>query len=347
MLIELFPEDYSWRDYCQVYRTDNPNWLIKIWQGDDQKRRNEIEKRYRTFCRQNFQEEGESLGCLPQEYVTVCDYPAYVMRRSFGLEMGQDESWQKLFSLSLVRRLRIGLAIVKAITKLHSRRIVHADIRPSNLCFYPDTAKVEVLDLDGGGCWGQRPGGHQFLPNVCYASLYMPPELKGLMSHWEIAWEKETTKKQPDLWALAILLYQIITKQGNPFTPKSEYAQRPHPDWPKSKQLDIFAQENLPEGLLMAFKSVFCRQSNSLRADTILWKRYLEEAIGLFAAKCAECGAIIEDTTYLICPRCIARKKLVYLWGVKTCGRCGAKMPRTGNNESTVIVYCPQCGKKG
>ena len=129
----------DWGAQGEVYETDDPEHLLKVYKPCDvddpdeiAARRQDFSRRYHTFAQLQFGTDSE-VSCLPREYVPVDDIPAYLMRKANGLSM--DTDWATLIDLPLRERYRIAYSLAKALSCLHSREVVHADIKPENFFF--------------------------------------------------------------------------------------------------------------------------------------------------------------------------------------------------------------------
>lgn len=338
----------------KVYQT-NSKYLIKIWDpfeppSDPGAERKEMEKRYSTFSKLGFQHESE-LRCLPLEYKEVDGQPTYVMECATGKEMA--EEWESLMELSLVQRLRIAYSLANGISVLHSHGVVHADIKRDNFFFDPQTLSIQVLDIDGGGYFGTESQGKRFPPSVTPIARYMSPELHKSNFSWGRIWENDKRKVQPDLWALAVLIYDIVVDREGPF-PQQYFGRTgafiDHPDWPSSTQKDKLRGLGIDPRLIELFTEVFC-SANRTRFDyqrplAIHWSQRLRYAIDTRLPKSLKCsrGHTIEDPSYLICPRCAGQNVIMPIWGYVTCSkqhRTPAKSPYYPSH-----AYCKECGEE-
>ena len=306
----------------EVYQTTHPQYLIKVWSPLSSPRTpaglRETEERYKTFSQLHFIYESE-LPCLPLEFVVVKDIPSYVMKRASGKEMGA--AWESLMNLDLVARLLIAQSLAKGISILHSRDVVHADIKPDNFFFDPQKLTVEVLDVDGGGYYGLRPKTKQFLPSAIPSSRYMAPEFNRLGFNyglsWNPLWQHPHQRKQPDLWALASLIYEIIVDEEGPF-PRTYFGRTGffsrQPEWPALTQQKKFSSLGIGNELLDLFTEVFCsanRTRNDFQRPTAaLWDAALDKTIKRIlpvVPRCPECQSVVLEPSARICPTCVGR----------------------------------------
>jgi len=288
----------------QVYITSHPEFLLKVWHPRDAElwapekfsaEKADAAKRYSIFSSLGFEHDREST-CLPLEYRPVYSpepTPTYVMRRATGQEMGED--WKIIIQLDLLERMHIARSLANAISFLHSHQVVHGDIKPDNFFVNIQMGLVQVLDIDGGGYWGTYPGTEQFWPAVSTPiPMYQAPEI--VHHSWRSIWAKPTLRTQPDLWSLAVLIYQMVADRRGPFPTKmpkddpahewfwlGDYA-KDHPDWPRPWQRQQLKGLGLDSGLIELFEKVFS-STNRMRFDDLrrpspmAWREVLNQAI--------------------------------------------------------------------
>lgn len=335
----------------KVYQTDNPRYLIKVWEpfeepSDYQIALKDTGRRYRTFSRLRFSAESE-LTCLPLESVEVQGRPAYVMQHAEGKEMA--EEWSMLGRLSFRQRLQIAQNIASGISVLHSHGVVHADIKRDNFFFDPHTCGIRVLDIDGGGYWGREPQTEHFRPSVVPLQRYMAPELHHNGFSWNGIWEDKNRRMQPDLWSVAILIYDIIVLSSEGPFPTSLFGRKggflDHPDWPLEEQRQSLQRLGMDSEVLGLFTETFCganRTREDFRRPTAAhWSTVLGRAIRRGqpgSIKCSVCRNPITDLSNIICPRCAGLNRTVPIWDYATCPR-GHKTPAKSPYLSSQ-VYC-------
>ncbi|MGB7343071.1 MAG: serine/threonine-protein kinase, partial [Pirellulaceae bacterium] len=104
----------------------------------------------------------------------------------------------KKSKLPIAEVVRIGLQVADALKHAHHRKLVHSDIKPSNL-FITDEGDIKLLDFglavayfpdDMTGRLGGTPG-------------YMSPE--------QIRGESHRIDGRADIWALGVVMYQMLT----------------------------------------------------------------------------------------------------------------------------------------
>ncbi len=349
----------------EVYQTSSPKYYLKVWRPEDEDdlhldpsryeaAKQDATRRYRTFSRLHFGSERE-LTCLPLEFVQVADRPAYIMERAVGEELG--EGWHNLMQLGLKERMQIARSLANGISVVHSRNAVHADIRRDNFYFVSATCSIQILDIDGGGYWGRETGTEQFPPSVRGIPRYVAPELHQFQRTgvWDAIWHIEGRRKQPDLWSLAVLIYDIVVDRDGPF-PRRLFGQTgaftDHPDWPVAEQRAKFRELGIDKELLDLFTEVF-RSTNRTRVDyqrpsAAHWSAFLRRAIErshlTLVTHCPICNSMVTDLTLLICPNCAERKRTTALWGYTTCPKGHSTPARSPHSKTGAFCMHRGCG---
>ena len=289
----------------QVLLTGYPDLLLKVYDPDldpvtntaqiqEGKQRKIIA--YTTFSNLMFMKVPE-LECLPSEYIELPGgIPAYLMSRAKGKNL-QDVLLGDLFKLSIQERLRISKGLAKALDYLHSSQVIHADIRPDNFFLHKEANDytVFVLDIDGGGYFGPvERVGPNFPPTVSPRRLYQSPELV-FQSSLEI-WKNPNWRRQPDLWALAVLLYQILVDKAGPFPTRPSRKDIPgylpygrhefaeNGGWPKNWQYILMKDYEVPYDIVDGFRQVFngvrrIDNGADLRLNAADWQKRLDIAL--------------------------------------------------------------------
>lgn len=288
-----------------VFATNNQSVLLKVYDPRDTDvdvpRMREVKRSaYRTFANLRLDNHQE-LSCLPLEYVALpSGEPAYVMRLAEGKTL-ESVKHSGRNSAPLLDRLQMAYALATALQGLHSAQIVHADMKWENYVITRIAAgyRVYVLDIDAGGYRGPVvPGRYErLLPTAVPDGIFRSPELiqsatwPGL---WNTAWAF-----QPDLWALAVMLYCIIVDADGPFplrptrdlgsglpayTPYQRRDIISTVSWPKDWQAALMHQQNIPQPLIDAFVSTFSGErdvtkSSRPRLSAADWKTRLQRTI--------------------------------------------------------------------
>lgn len=285
-----------------------PTWLLKKYDPDLDKSTPSATRMllsqqkvlaYQTFSRLKFKDVRE-LHCLPVEYVELPGgAPGYLMERAKGQSLGA-QPISSLLQLTLPQRMRAARALAQAIDYLHSSQVVHADIQPRNFFLENRDGRfdIQVLDIDGGGYFGPSSMGRNFSPSVPLpGKLYGAPEL--VLAGWDKVWNAPDPRwrKQPDLWSLAVLLYQILVDDRGPFPTMpsrpnipgyAPYGRRDFASgepWPRNWQRALMKQQGLTSSLIQNFEAVFggnrrIDAGGLLRPSAATWRQRLDRALG-------------------------------------------------------------------
>lgn len=258
-----------------IWETDDPRILVKQFEpaliSDDPRRqqilREKAEWTYKAFCAVNKGQQPE-LSSLPREYVTFRGNPAYLMQRAEGVSL---QSLLREKRIAASQHLPIAQALARALSKLHSAQIVHADPHPDNYFVREDPTgfTVIVLDVDGGAV--VSPPGPVY-PMSQPKRLYKAPELSRMK--WQQLYKRHLFFA-PDDWALAILVYQLLVDYEGPFctvkshpnpsvtnyTPFPTAAYRePSIQWPQPWQEALLRQAKLSHEVVSLFYATFARR---------------------------------------------------------------------------------------
>jgi DNA-binding helix-hairpin-helix protein with protein kinase domain len=165
-------------------------------------------------------------------------------------------------------RLPLARALARAMRILRASQIVHADVNPENFIAREDPTgwTVFVLDIDGGGLLS--PPGPVY-PMAQPKRLYKAPELFAMQ--WQQL-HKRHVFFQPDAWALAVFLYQLLVDYEGPFctmqfhpdprvenyVPYKTYAYRDTAvSWPAPWQETLLRSANLSPQVVSLFYETF------------------------------------------------------------------------------------------
>lgn len=94
--------------------------------------------------------------------------------------------------------LQCTFLLASALESLHSKRIIHLDLRPSNIICLDDISRVKILDF-GKSSYISSVKNFSLLPEI---SPYSAPEQTGLTS--------KSVDERSDLYSLGVILYEII-----------------------------------------------------------------------------------------------------------------------------------------
>ncbi len=282
----------------RIFETDDPCLLVKQFEPSfithdpvlqEVVQRNAA-RAYPAFSQVNKATHVE-LKSLPREFVRVHSKPAYVMEKAEGQLL---QALLRDQALTLPERLRIALALARALALLHAAQMIHTDVHPDNYIVFsaPTGWIVIVIDIDGGGLLSP-PG--PIDPMSQPKRVYKAPEL------FIMKWPELRAKGlffDPDRWALAVLLYQLLVDYQGPFcsaathpdqsitnyTPYAPFAYRdPEASWPLPWQEALFKRTSLPDPVVSLFYTTFqhrflCKEQRS-RPAAADWEAALVSAI--------------------------------------------------------------------
>ncbi len=119
------------------------------------------------------------------------------------------KSFTKATTLDLQEFLPIAIQLAQAVGELHQHKIIHKDIKPSNIIINPQTGQVKIADF---GTASQLSAENPKIssPNSLEGTLaYMSPEQTGRMNR--------TIDYRTDFYSLGVTFYEILTGRL-PFT---------------------------------------------------------------------------------------------------------------------------------
>lgn len=105
-----------------------------------------------------------------------------------------------------------------ALAHLHSRCIVHADVKPENVFVFSDNSRYTFKLADFGKCIILQPG-HIFPRIKTGTSQYLSPEI--ICQFFTNNSSEATYDERIDVWSLGILCYELFYKK-TPFMNKKE-----------------------------------------------------------------------------------------------------------------------------
>ncbi|MEG4445745.1 AAA family ATPase [Microcoleus sp. AT9_B5] len=165
----------------------------------------------------------EEITCLRQEYSIPqkLDIPGIVKpynlvsyQNSFALVL-EDFGGRAINKLLTFKNIKLqdflilAISLAETIGQIHKVRIIHKDIKPSNIIINPETRKVKITDFSIAIA---LPKEQQSIvnPNLLEGTLaYMSPEQTGRMNR--------AIDYRTDFYSLGVTFYEILTNQL-PFT---------------------------------------------------------------------------------------------------------------------------------
>lgn len=106
---------------------------------------------------------------------------------------------------------KIMKSIFEAVSYLHSQGIVHRDIKPENVLLKENGLETKLIDFGLSAKYDDSCP-MSFLDDHCGTLLYMAPEIA----------LKQEYSKSIDVWALGIVMYNLLSRGGHPLHLKGE-----------------------------------------------------------------------------------------------------------------------------
>ena len=130
------------------------------------------------------------------QYITVLEQvPVENIHRKYFRNLKRSD----LPNISFQEVIQIGKQMLEALHHLHVEpRILHADLKPDNLCWNPDTQNLKVFDF---GLSTSLPSEGGLLGGTVQAFQYRAPEV--LM--------KLGFNEKADIWSVGCILYELCT----------------------------------------------------------------------------------------------------------------------------------------
>ncbi|WP_448600543.1 trifunctional serine/threonine-protein kinase/ATP-binding protein/sensor histidine kinase [Thermoleptolyngbya sp.] len=126
-----------------------------------------------------------------------------------GRSLKQYLSERKCKILDPKQVLAIAIQLAKALTSLQQARIIHKDIKPSNIILNEETSEVKLTDFSIASRLGEELALPQELNQLEGTLVYMSPEQTGRMNR--------TLDYRSDFYSLGITLYELLAGRL-PFT---------------------------------------------------------------------------------------------------------------------------------
>ncbi|MDY6804702.1 MAG: AAA family ATPase [Cyanobacteriota bacterium] len=128
-----------------------------------------------------------------------------VMEDVGGVSLSQYLANRSLNFFSLEEFFPVAIAITKILFKLYQNRVIHKDIKPSNILINPETKEIFLIDFSIAGL---LPRETQYLknPNLLEGTLpYISPEQTGRMNRG--------IDYRSDFYSLGVTFYQLLAGQ--------------------------------------------------------------------------------------------------------------------------------------
>lgn len=373
-----------------VYETSNPQILLKLAKAEGataSEKNASLAKRAKIYetlvnlglARKKVENGYDTLACLPSEYLSLGRLrPAILMKRASGITLGKAFREDKLSNRPLQDKLALAKALVQSVRLLHSNQVVHADIKPENFMWDEAQFRLAMLDVDSGGYHGPERSKqfYTFQPSAIPDDSYQSPEL--VVTPWVDIWKSGTeAKRQPDLWALATMLYQVLVDKDGPFPMRPQrddiagYVPYQRGDffdvnvaWPKNWQIsqinERLGNSEASQETLASFQRVFqlSRSPEQIRPSADRWARVLANfpaaktfqniptrvvakpkapEVSFQASGCPHCGFRFDKMDVYVV--CPQCDKAVY--GLARCQKC-----KDPDNIPIKSPFCPHCGEK-
>lgn len=118
--------------------------------------------------------------------------------------------YENKIALSFERCCELVQDMVAAVLYLHTLGIVHRDIKSENMLLNR-FGRLKLSDFGATRVWGGQPIGPQDLEGTL---PYLAPELVALQLNGDA---KISTLKETDIYALAIVFWEMVTRKGLPY----------------------------------------------------------------------------------------------------------------------------------
>ncbi|MGD2180046.1 trifunctional serine/threonine-protein kinase/ATP-binding protein/sensor histidine kinase [Lusitaniella coriacea] len=161
----------------------------------------------------------DAIARIQYEYQIAANLHVEGIVQALGLEKYQNgyalilediggKSLKQIFTTkppSIIEVLKIAVKVVQALGQLHQHRIIHKDIKPSNIIFNPITEQVKISDFSIATYLTRgvrQPDAKMQLEGTL---AYMPPEQTGRIDC--------SLDYRSDFYSLGVTLYEMLTGQ--------------------------------------------------------------------------------------------------------------------------------------
>lgn len=107
--------------------------------------------------------------------------------------------------LPLEKTLKIAINLAETLSALHSKGVMHKDIKPSNIIIEPDTLSVKLIDFGLSSFFLEERSDNLALKEIGGTLNYISPELTGRLNR--------AIDYRTDFYSLGVTLYQLLTGQ--------------------------------------------------------------------------------------------------------------------------------------
>lgn len=131
----------------------------------------------------------------------------------FAMELVRGEpvtSYCERYKLGLKERLEVFMAICNAVQHAHEKGVLHRDLKPSNILVASSGAErvVKIIDFGIAKALEKTPETEE---EGLVTSLHQAVGTPGYMSPEQSAWGAHHVDARSDLYALGVVLYELIT----------------------------------------------------------------------------------------------------------------------------------------